>query len=179
MGIKIGAAFWGFAEATLFFIVPDVYLSAVGLRDLRKALWACLYALAGALVGGFVMYHWGASDNAGALEVLHRIPAISDKMSLWVKTDLAEKGVWAVFLGPLFGVPYKLFAAQAASSGLGLIPFLLISVPARLIRFVVVTLLVRFLVDRLVKSPSLSRKLIVHVAGWSCFYLFYFLTHLD
>ena len=46
------AAIWGAAEATLFFIVPDVFLSWLALSDRRQALIACLYALLGALVGG-------------------------------------------------------------------------------------------------------------------------------
>ena len=31
------AALWGFAEATLFFVIPDVFLSGVAVRDWRNA----------------------------------------------------------------------------------------------------------------------------------------------
>jgi hypothetical protein len=44
------AALWAFAEATLFFIVPDVWLSLAGRENLRRGLMACLNALVGALV---------------------------------------------------------------------------------------------------------------------------------
>jgi len=43
------AALWGLAEATLFFIVPDVFLSLVALRDRRAALVACGWAIPGHL----------------------------------------------------------------------------------------------------------------------------------
>lgn len=45
------AALWRFAEATLFFIAPNVWLSLAGRQELRRGLMACLYALAGALLG--------------------------------------------------------------------------------------------------------------------------------
>ena len=42
---------WGLAEATFFFIVPDVLLSRLVLSDWRLCARACLWAVAGALVG--------------------------------------------------------------------------------------------------------------------------------
>ncbi len=48
-GLRQGAAAaaWGFAEATLFFLAPDVYLTRIALRDWRGALLASLAAAAG------------------------------------------------------------------------------------------------------------------------------------
>ena len=40
------AALWGFSEATLFFIVPDVFLTVIVLRDRRAALLCCGAAVA-------------------------------------------------------------------------------------------------------------------------------------
>jgi len=48
------AGLWGFAEATAFFVVPDVWLSAVALRNLPRGLTGAASATAGALVGGAV-----------------------------------------------------------------------------------------------------------------------------
>ena len=58
------AASWGAAEATLFFIVPDVLLSRMALQDRRRALQACLWALAGALAGGTLVWMLGYADPA-------------------------------------------------------------------------------------------------------------------
>ena len=58
---QIVAFAWGFAEATLFFIVPDVPLTGVGCRSLRAGLKAMSAALVGALLGGMLMYNAGAA----------------------------------------------------------------------------------------------------------------------
>src|SRR5437764_358085 len=86
------AALWGLAEATLFFLVPDVYLSAVGLGNLRAALEGCLWALAGALTGGVAMYFWGAHDAAGAGRALDLIPAIGAGTIVRVRGELLARG---------------------------------------------------------------------------------------
>ena len=78
--ILVGALAWGFAEATLFFIVPDVLLTLVATTDGRLALVACLFAVCGALLGGALMYAWGAEDAVGAKAVLERLPAVHATM---------------------------------------------------------------------------------------------------
>ena len=92
-------AFWGFSEATLFFIVPDVFLTVVALRDRRAALLCC--AVAGALAGGLLLYRWGRVDSAGAASALLAVPAIGPRMIQDVRTGLASTGLLALFLGPL------------------------------------------------------------------------------
>src|SRR5947207_11171117 len=68
---------WGFLEATFFFIVPDVLLTLIACRMLRPAMKATVAALAGALIGGAMMYEFGSRDPDLALRALDRIPAIS------------------------------------------------------------------------------------------------------
>jgi hypothetical protein len=55
MTLRLLALIWGFAEATVFFVVPDVLLTAIPVRDLRAASLACFLALLGALAGGTLM----------------------------------------------------------------------------------------------------------------------------
>jgi hypothetical protein len=77
------AAIWGFAEATFFFLVPDVILTWIALRHgWRQAGWASLAACSGALIGGGLMYHWGAVDAQQAYAFLDAIPAISQPILL-------------------------------------------------------------------------------------------------
>jgi hypothetical protein len=74
----IAAALWGFAEATLFFLVPDVLLTGIAMRKgLRVALLASLAAAAAATAGGLIMYRWAAADAAGARQVIDLLPAVS------------------------------------------------------------------------------------------------------
>ena len=48
MRLKYLLAIWGLAEATVFFIVPDVILSFVALKEGKRATKLCLWTLAGA-----------------------------------------------------------------------------------------------------------------------------------
>lgn len=139
MVVNLVAGLWGLAEATLFFIVPDVWLSLAGRRRLQTELRACLFALAGALLGGALVYIGGAHDKQ-AITLREKIPAIRPAMVARVAMELADHGAGAIFIGPLTGTPYKLYAAQAADAGIGLAVFILMSMPARGIRFVLVTL---------------------------------------
>ena len=168
------AALWGFAEATLFFFVPDVYLSFVALRDLRLALVSCLWALGGAMAGGTLMYLWGARDPARVAAVLDWVPAIGPQAIAHVRGELATLGLPAVVLGPLTGTPYKIYAAEAGVLRLGLGRFLLITIPARLGRFALLSCLSAFLT----RLPPLSRwsrraQSRTHILAWAVFYAIY------
>ena len=175
MGLKAAAFLWGLAEATLFFIVPDVLLSAAALRDRKRALWLCLWSLGGALVGGLIMYLWGSHDLAQAERALVAVPAIGEQMIERVGNDLDRIGALSVFLGPLTGTPYKIYAALAPAAGISLLAFLAISVPARLLRFVLITLLVSFVSERFLDAWTLRKRMALLLSSWTLFYAGYFL----
>jgi membrane protein YqaA with SNARE-associated domain len=169
------AAAWGFAEATLFFLVPDVYLTRVALRDGRLALAASLAATAGALLGGALMWAWGAADPAAALAVLDLVPAVSPAMLERVRGELLGRGWLAVALGPASGTPYKLYAARSGELGMALGGLLLVTVPARLLRFAALSLLAAALRrGPLARWTPLSRGRL-HLALWTGFYAAYLL----
>ena len=96
---------WGLAEATFFFIVPDVLLTLIACRMLKPALKATTFALIGALVGGALMYAIGRRDPVNARALLDQIPAISPALISRVSSQVGENGLWAVLLGPLKGIP--------------------------------------------------------------------------
>lgn len=58
------AGIWGFAEATFFFIIPDVILTLIAMHGLRRGMTACLIALFGAMLGGIVIYFAATYDFA-------------------------------------------------------------------------------------------------------------------
>ena len=174
MGVNLIAALWGFAEATLFFIVPDVWLTLAGRNNLRRGIIACFYSVAGALVGGLVMYLWGRHGPATAATVIEQVPAISDEMVSGVREAMSEQGVLAIMLGPFSGTPYKVYAVQAAAAGIGPGMFLLITIPARLIRFLLVTIISHYAVAGLSRWPLFHNRGRVLLAAWGVFYLIYF-----
>lgn len=178
MAVYIIALLWAFAEATLFFIVPDVWISIVALKDKRKGLVACLFAVTGALIGGTIMFYWGQADSRTVNDILNIIPAIRIADIQKVQSDLRSQGAVAVLLGPLFGIPYKIYAANAHSV-ISIIPFLLISIPARIIRFVLVALITPYVTDKLLRNASSTRKTQVISIVWIIFYALYFYIRRD
>ncbi len=132
---------WGFAEATLFFVVPDVLITWIALRDRRRALGACLSALAGALAGGALMAVLGHAHPQAVHAWLDRVPAIGPALIDQARDAMRQLGGVALIGGAFTGVPYKLYAAQALASGLSLPMLLAWTVPARLSRFVLLALL--------------------------------------
>ena len=173
-GPKALAALWGFAEATVFFIVPDVLLSRLALRSPKAGFLACLYALAGALVGGAAMWVWGSFDPQTARQLIASLPATDAAMIASVHQQLADDGIAAIIMGPLRGVPYKIYAVEAATLGHGLATFLAVSIPGRLIRFVLVTALAAA-VARGLRGRTSPRSLEwLHLASWTTFYAWFF-----
>ena len=170
------AAAWGFAEATLFFIVPDVWLSLVAARSIRAGLRACAWALAGALAGGALMYGAAAAAPEAVRGAVRRVPAISAPMVEAVRSQLASRGLGAVLVGPAQGRPYKIYASEWGASRRGLGGFLAVSVPARLVRFllsvVAAAALARLLAPWTRRRAAPERAVLLTL--WSIFYLMYF-----
>lgn len=171
------AFLWGLFEATVFFIVPDVYLAFVALFDARRGLEAVLASVAGALLGGAILYGLAANDGAVMRQLLVHIPGISAQMLDAVTIQMQASGLSAMVSGPLKGFPFKIYAAQAGENHLPFIPFFLISIPARLERLLPVTIAAAIL-------GVLFRKFVQHYTAlvigiylllWLGIYLFYFL----
>jgi len=168
---------WGLAEATVFFIVPDVYVGYRGLKGLRAALVASVWALAGALIGGTIMYVWASSDDTTALSLVRHVPAINRSVVQIARDGYALHGVWALFVGMTQGVPYKVFAVLAPVQHIALPVFLLVSVFARACRFILVGLIVAGLSRLLGRWISYRGRLGLYAVFWVIFYAGYFLLH--
>jgi membrane protein YqaA with SNARE-associated domain len=168
------AALWGLAEATFFFFVPDVLLSGVALRDTRRALWAGVFALAGAMIGGVAMYGWGAHAPQQAAAAVEAVPAISPALMRDAHDALAGQGALAMILGPLSGTPFKVYAVQAASAGISFGTFLLASIPARLPRFLLVALLAGLAAHALRRRFAAPTIRAIWLGAWVLFYAVYF-----
>lgn len=169
-----GAAVFSFAEATVFFIVPDVWLTTWAVMSARRAMVSCLFAVAGALAGGTVMYLLGQAD-ADVVTLVERTPAVSVEMVNATETAVRERGVWSMFSGILAGTPYKLFAALAGALDVGLGLFLLVSVPARLSRFLGLVILTTIAARVTRRWVTVRTQTIVLLSLWLGFYIAFFL----
>lgn len=171
------ACAWGFAEATLFFIVPDVWLTFLVMIGLRPALLAASWAIAGGLAGGITMLWLGAHDPATAARLLDAVPAISPALIARVHAGIEQHGLLAVLLGPIGGVPYKIYAVEWGARHGSWLVFTLVSVPARGVRFFLAPVLVA-LIRRGIAPLTRGRRAVeagVLAGFWVAFYTFYFL----
>ena len=171
------ACLWGLAEGTLFFVVPDVFLSLVAILQPRRAWRHVIAATAGALLAGILLFGWALRDVVAARNAVGRVPFVTAAMFTRVDESYRLHGVGAVFLGPLTGTPYKLYAVEAPAY-VGELSFLAATVPARAERFVVVCLLFAVPAAWIRNKWKLSneRLLMIHAAVWIAFYAFYWST---
>src|SRR5205085_3291015 len=94
-----------------------------------------------------------------------------------VAGQVDERGLLAILFGPLKGIPYKIYAVEWGGRGGGLPAFLLISVPARWVRFAASAALTR-IIARLIEPLTGHRagiEWLVLAAVWVTFYTFYFM----
>jgi hypothetical protein len=173
---QLAAFGWGLAEAMVFFIVPDVLLTAIGCRSIRAALKATGFAILGALLGGLIMYWFAAVSPETSRALLTHVPAIHPRLIEDVRSRLSERGLIAVLFGPAGGVPYKIYAVEWGVRHGNLPLLLLISIPARGIRFLFSILLTGG-ICRLI-APWTKRRVQTEMAilalFWVVFYAFYF-----
>jgi membrane protein YqaA with SNARE-associated domain len=167
------AFLWGFAEATLFFIVPDVLLSFVALRSRRRALTAAAVAALGALPGGMLMYAWSSHDAQQAAALVETVPAIAPALLAQVREQMHGRGPVAVAIGPYVGWPYKVYAIEAREAGVGPLAFAAITWPARASRFLLVALLASAVSRALERWVPLRRRELALAVIWIAIYAQY------
>ncbi len=176
---SILCAIWGFAEATVFFIVPDVLITCVLARrprPWREIVPPVLWTLLGALVGGAAMYLWTLADASSVARVLAHVPGINAALIDRVGAQVEASGPLATFLGPITGTPYKLYAHQSALHHQPLLVFMLISIPARAVRFLLMAFIANGLCRGALAKWSPRARVGLALALWVSFYVYYFAT---
>lgn len=171
----LAAALWGFAEATLFFIVPDVFLTAAAVHlGLSKALRLCVAAAVGATIGGVLMWHWGAADADTARHALLHVPAIAEDLLTRVRAETAQGWAAHLALGPLTGTPYKIYAVEAGAANINAFVFAAVSFVARLPRFLVTTVLAAAVHAYMNRRDVVVSPYVILAIVWIVNYAIYF-----
>jgi hypothetical protein len=169
------AALWGLAEATLFFVVPDVLLAWIALdRGWRRAWLASVAAAIGAAVGGVLVHAATVADPDTVRAVVLAVPAVSDAMVADAEAK-AQGGWFAAALGAsVTGVPYKIYAMLAPGAGWDALSLALATPVLRLPRFLLVASAFAGLGRLLRRDGSLPRWTApVFLGGWTLFYAAY------
>ena len=166
---------WGFAEATLFFIIPDVVIAWAALSGWRSGLRMLLAALAGALLGGLILYAIVVAPPAATVATITEVPFVGRAMIERVADRYRSLGAAAILLAPGNGIPYKVYAALAPPAA-DPFSFVLLSIPARLARFlpafVIFTLAGRAFGRRIRNHPGRTSLLfaLVWVGGYAVYW---------
>jgi len=135
---------WGFAEGTLFFIIPDVVLSWASLTGVKSGSKIFGTILAGAVVAGLCMYTWAAWQPDAARSAVAAVPFVRTRMFDQAEQDYRNHGVAGIFYTLGTGIPYKIYAVLAPSVS-SPVTFALVSIPARLERMLLSWLIPTFL----------------------------------
>jgi len=165
---------WGFAEATLFFVVPDVLLSLVSIFSVKRVWVHIAAAIAGAAVGGAVMFSWAQTNPDSAIATVRKVPFVTDQMFIHVDAGFQKSGMLAVYVGPMTGTPYKIYAV-AAPKFVSFASFVLATIPARGWRFILVSLLSAACAGVLRKywNKNLRQLIRFYALAWTAFYILY------
>jgi hypothetical protein len=169
------AGLWGFAEGTLFFVVPDVLFTLTTALRPRRGLLQLAAVVGGAALAGSVMYAWSAARPAEARAVVAGVPYVGPSMVEGMEQRMRLRGAWAMLEDPLGGVPYKVYSVLAPAF-FSLPEFLLLSVPVRLERLLVSWIPFALFGLALARLPDERRRrvaLVVHGAVWVSVYAYY------
>lgn len=113
-----GVLAWGAAEALWWPLMPDLGVALLTLDAPRRWWRLAAAATAGSVAGGAVAYRLGADGRVPPLPLV--TPPMVDATRRW----LAEEDAAGVRRQPASGVPFKVFAYQAAAAGVDPLPFL-------------------------------------------------------
>jgi hypothetical protein len=168
------AALWGAAEATFFFVVPDVLFTLVTVFRPARSLAHVAAALGGALLAGCAMFAWAARAPDDARPAVAAVPWVGAAMVAETDARFAEIGTTAMLDRPLGGVPYKVYAVLGPAH-FSFPQFLGASFLARTERFAIAWAGFVLLWLALARRPESRGKLVLGIHGviWSLVYGYY------
>lgn len=173
-GILLVIAFlWGFSEATVFFIVPDVFLTAIVILSFRLAFQAVFAAWAGAMLGGSCAYFFAVHAPELARKVLETVPWISPSLIEKAALQYQQHGAFSMLSGGFSGMPYKIYAWYAGSQQLDFAAFLFMGAGARWLRFTCYMLIMAGIVKLLRRWLSTTQIYGVWFSACAALYAIY------
>ena len=128
-----------FMESSFFPLPVDVMLAPMALAQPQKAWRFAMIAALFSVVGGIVGFTLGYFAMDLLIPWIHTFNYWDRYQEIiqWFK----EWGIWVVFIAGFSPVPYKLFTITAGALHMALIPFILISIVARGLRYYAVSAL--------------------------------------
>ena len=167
----LAAGLWGYAEATRFWLIPDILLGWITLNRPRSIVTSVIAATVGAVIGGVRMREHAREEHARLTE----IPGINDALLLDAHERFASRGWVAVVRAPLDGIPYKVYATESGLAGKPVPQLVSWTLLARLWRFIL-SAAAAALIGR-VFSRSVRRSEGLWFAGTLGFWVFVYIRY--
>lgn len=120
-----GALAWGFFEATLFFLLPEIFAGAAAILFPHRWWVFALEALVGSVAGTALVFALAERHEALLSRLYGKLPGQPPPFAEMVREDYRERGRRALVEGVLALRPLKLYAVESGSAGDALLPFLL------------------------------------------------------
>ena len=139
--LALGAV--SFAESSFFPIPPDVLLVPMVLADRAKARLYALWCTVASVAGGLFGYAIGALLYDSIGQWLIDLYGYAERMEEF-RAAYAEWGAWIILLKGLTPIPYKIVTITAGFAGYALLPFIVLSIITRALRFFIVAELLRY-----------------------------------
>ncbi|MDB3891935.1 hypothetical protein N9368_02345 [Alphaproteobacteria bacterium] len=127
-------------ESIIIPIPVDPLLVATVLARPAKWVRLALYCTLASTIGGGIGWIIGAALGVGVDQILALLPhsLVAPSAFAAVQDGFVEWGILLVFIGAFSPLPYKVIAVSAGISGFAILPFLLVSLIGRGLRFVIV-----------------------------------------
>jgi hypothetical protein len=167
---------WGFAESTVFFIVPDVGVAFVGIVSPRDGLKAAVAAIIGALAGGTILFlaiHLWLGPHAR--QYLLFLPGIHPSTVALASARISDHGASALLIAAFQGIPYKVYATALTLDGISLPVLLFWTIPSRAFRLLPVAAAAGLGGRIFARSIETHFRLFVgaYAVFWTAFYVWY------
>jgi membrane protein DedA with SNARE-associated domain len=165
---------WGLAEATVFFLVPDILITASALFSPKKSFAQMIAILVGSLLGGALLYTAADKYPDETKNVVLHVPFIKLHTIEQADHQMQEHGMLAMCIGEFSGVPYKTYAIGAPRHSPFEV-FMAMSIPGRLPRLLLSwagSSLLGMLFRRQIQASPLAALGLLAIC-WIGFYTYY------
>lgn len=155
-----------FSESSFFPIPPDVMLISMGLAK-KENLWRyALITTVFSVIGGIFGYILGSLFIDMIMPLLKNYGYLDQYQQIHTWFD--RWGIWVVFLAGFSPIPYKLFTLSAGALAMPFLPFCLVSLISRGLRFYLVATVLHYFGEKIDKQL----RYYVDIIGWSAVLIF-------
>ena len=130
-------SFMSFAEAVFFPVPVDVMLAPMALAKPKSAWKYAFLATVFSVLGGMIGYYLGyAMYDSFVVGIIESV-GYQHKMDI-ARDWFTQYGIWVIFVASFTPIPYKVFTIMAGMMSMAFLPFMLVSLIGRGLRFFLV-----------------------------------------